>query len=313
MCCPGLPSAWMRRPWAWPPDAPGPRWPDGPPERTWSPPRSGAAREAGSEHPPLSNPRAYRSALEYTKRSLGVFIDLLKKDKEAHAWLQAGKIYYALRQSELVDLYIQAAQNAALYTGDPGLGLQLFEEAGDIFFNGAWDREKAVSFYRVSTAPSRGSRRVGFRGNPPGGQDLPTSRTGSASGWFGQRPSQPPAPAWAEQSKKRPSEDTPPRDPHNPGRQGLPAFHRGGNQLREAQGQVQGHTAHQMEGRRDQGSACASRGGRRLRLCLTSLHEAGPQGTDKSSLFGAQGVLDPLVRLPAPRRSKAGLRACGVA
>lgn len=153
------------------------------------------AQEAGSEHPPLSNPRAYRSALEYTKRSLGVFIDLLKKDKEAHAWLQAGKIYYVLRQSELVDLYIQAAQNAALYTGDPGLGLQLFEEAGDIFFNGTRDREKAVSFYRVSAAAPRGSRRVGFRGDPPGGQDLPTSYTGLASGWFGwDRPNPQPPP-----------------------------------------------------------------------------------------------------------------------
>lgn len=42
------------------------------------------------------------------------------------------------------------AQNAALYTGDPKLGLELFEAAGDIFFNGTWEREKAVSFYRVS-------------------------------------------------------------------------------------------------------------------------------------------------------------------
>lgn len=58
-----------------------------------------------------------------------------------------------LRQGELVDLYIQAAQNAALCTGDPGLGLRLFEEAGDIFFNGTWDREKAVSFYRVRAPP----------------------------------------------------------------------------------------------------------------------------------------------------------------
>lgn len=52
-------------------------------------------------------PRAYKSALDYTKRSLGIFIDLQKKEKEAHAWLQAGKIYYILRQNELVDLYIQ--------------------------------------------------------------------------------------------------------------------------------------------------------------------------------------------------------------
>ncbi|XP_040093563.1 SH3 domain and tetratricopeptide repeat-containing protein 1 isoform X2 [Oryx dammah] len=114
----------------------------------------------------LGTERAYRSALEYTKRSLGVFIDLLKKDKEALAWLQAGKIYYVLRQSELVDLYIQAAQDAALYTGDPGLGLQLFEEAGDIFFNGAWEREKAVSFYRDRALPlavSTGSREAELR------------------------------------------------------------------------------------------------------------------------------------------------------
>uniref|UniRef100_UPI0010A2194B SH3 domain and tetratricopeptide repeat-containing protein 1-like n=1 Tax=Macaca mulatta TaxID=9544 RepID=UPI0010A2194B len=50
--------------------------------------------------------------------------------------------------SELVDLYIQVAQNVALYTGDPNLGLELFEAAGDIFFNGAWEREEGLSFYR---------------------------------------------------------------------------------------------------------------------------------------------------------------------
>ncbi|XP_013362224.1 PREDICTED: SH3 domain and tetratricopeptide repeat-containing protein 1 isoform X2 [Chinchilla lanigera] len=101
----------------------------------------------------LGTERAYKSALDYTKRSLGIFIDLQKKEKEAYAWLQAGKIYYILRQNELVDLYIQVAQNAALYTGDPSLGLELFEAAGDIFFNGAWEREKAVSFYRDRALP----------------------------------------------------------------------------------------------------------------------------------------------------------------
>ncbi|KAL8175614.1 UNVERIFIED_CONTAM: hypothetical protein K2H54_000156 [Gekko kuhli] len=55
----------------------------------------------------LGTERAYRSALEYTKQSLGLFIDLQARVKEAHAWLQAGKIYYMLRQNELVDLYIQ--------------------------------------------------------------------------------------------------------------------------------------------------------------------------------------------------------------
>uniref|UniRef100_A0A8C3X9S0 SH3 domain and tetratricopeptide repeats 1 n=1 Tax=Catagonus wagneri TaxID=51154 RepID=A0A8C3X9S0_9CETA len=101
----------------------------------------------------LGTERAYRSALDYTKRSLGVFIDLQQKDKEAQAWLQAGRIYYILRQDELVDLYIQVAQNAALYTGDPNLGLRLFEAAGDIFFNGTWEREKAASFYRDRALP----------------------------------------------------------------------------------------------------------------------------------------------------------------
>ncbi|XP_054437880.1 SH3 domain and tetratricopeptide repeat-containing protein 1 isoform X2 [Pteronotus mesoamericanus] len=101
----------------------------------------------------LGTERAYKSALDYTKRSLGIFIDLQEKEKEAYAWLQAGKIYYLLQQNELVDLYIQVAQDAALYTGDPNLGLELFEAAGDIFFNGAWEREKAVSFYRDRALP----------------------------------------------------------------------------------------------------------------------------------------------------------------
>ncbi|XP_032109949.1 SH3 domain and tetratricopeptide repeat-containing protein 1 isoform X1 [Sapajus apella] len=114
----------------------------------------------------LGTERAYKSALDYTKRSLGIFIDLQKKEKEAHAWLQAGKIYYILRQSELVDLYIQVAQNVALYTGDPSLGLELFEAAGDIFFNGAWEREKAVSFYRDRALPlavTTGNRKAELR------------------------------------------------------------------------------------------------------------------------------------------------------
>lgn len=66
----------------------------------------------------------------------------------------------------------QVAQNTALYTGDPNLGLELFEAAGDIFFNGTWEREKAVSFYRVSWVMRVGLRGggtgVGLRGLPPG-------------------------------------------------------------------------------------------------------------------------------------------------
>lgn len=65
----------------------------------------------------MSDPRAYKSALDYTKRSLGIFIDLQQKEKEARAWLQAGKIYYILRQNELVDLYIQVRTVLAGCTG----------------------------------------------------------------------------------------------------------------------------------------------------------------------------------------------------
>ncbi|CAN2388590.1 SH3 domain and tetratricopeptide [Pristimantis euphronides] len=101
----------------------------------------------------LGTERACKSALEYTKRSLGIFIDLQSKEREAYAWLMAGKIYHILGQNELVDLYIQVAQNAALCTGDPQLGMQLYEASGDIFFNEASDRNKAAVFYRDCALP----------------------------------------------------------------------------------------------------------------------------------------------------------------
>ncbi|XP_068132702.1 SH3 domain and tetratricopeptide repeat-containing protein 1-like isoform X1 [Hyperolius riggenbachi] len=101
----------------------------------------------------LGTDRACRAALEYTKRSLGIFIDLQAKEREAYAWLTAGKIYYILGQNELVELYIQVAQNVALYTGDPQLGMDLYEACGDIFFNGTNDRDKAVTFYRDCALP----------------------------------------------------------------------------------------------------------------------------------------------------------------
>lgn len=101
----------------------------------------------------LGTERACRSALEYTKRSLGIFIDLQSKEREAYAWLMAGKIYYILGQNELVDLYIQVAQNVALCTGDPQLGMQLYEASGDIFFNGTSERNKATTFYRDCALP----------------------------------------------------------------------------------------------------------------------------------------------------------------
>ncbi|XP_028657562.2 LOW QUALITY PROTEIN: SH3 domain and tetratricopeptide repeat-containing protein 1 [Erpetoichthys calabaricus] len=101
----------------------------------------------------LGTERAYRSSLEYTKRSLGIFIDLKKKEKEAFGWLQAGKIYYILRQNELVDLYIQVARDAGSSTGNVKFMLELYEAAGDVFFNGSWDRDRAITFYRDQALP----------------------------------------------------------------------------------------------------------------------------------------------------------------
>ncbi|CAB1345517.1 unnamed protein product [Coregonus sp. 'balchen'] len=97
----------------------------------------------------LGTERARRSALDYTKRSLGIFIDLGRREKEANAWLQAGKIYHMLGQTELVDLYVQVAQDVGLSTGDTHFILQLLEAAGDVFFNSSTEREKAVCFYGV--------------------------------------------------------------------------------------------------------------------------------------------------------------------
>lgn len=56
------------------------------------------------------------------------------------------KIYFLIFP---IPFSFQVAQDAALYTGDPNLGMELFEAAGDIFFNGTWDKEKAVTFYKV--------------------------------------------------------------------------------------------------------------------------------------------------------------------
>lgn len=55
--------------------------------------------------------RAYQAALNYTKSSLGIFIDLGCREKEAYGWLQAGKIYHLLDQTELVDLYVQVSSS----------------------------------------------------------------------------------------------------------------------------------------------------------------------------------------------------------
>ncbi|KAF6739029.1 SH3 domain and tetratricopeptide repeat-containing protein 1, partial [Oryzias melastigma] len=101
----------------------------------------------------LGTDRAYRAALDYTKSSLMIFIDLGWKEKEAYGWLKAGKIHHLLGQTELVDIYVQAAQDVALSTGDTGFILNLLEAAGDIFWDSCQDYEKAVTFYRDRALP----------------------------------------------------------------------------------------------------------------------------------------------------------------
>ncbi|XP_069015148.1 SH3 domain and tetratricopeptide repeat-containing protein 1 [Embiotoca jacksoni] len=116
--------------------------------------KEGDALEAISQlYLSLGTERAYRVALDYTKSSLGIFIDLGCREKEAYGWLQSGKIYHLLGQTELVDIYVQAAQDVALSTGDSSFILDLLEAAGDIFFNSCQDRDKAIYLYRDHALP----------------------------------------------------------------------------------------------------------------------------------------------------------------
>ncbi|XP_041840757.1 SH3 domain and tetratricopeptide repeat-containing protein 1 [Melanotaenia boesemani] len=101
----------------------------------------------------LNTDRVYRTALDYTKSSLAIFIDLGCKEKEAYGWLKAGRIYQLLGQTELVDIHVQAAQEVSLSTGDTSFILKLLEDAGDIFFNSCQDRDKAITFYRDRALP----------------------------------------------------------------------------------------------------------------------------------------------------------------
>ncbi|XP_067852519.1 SH3 domain and tetratricopeptide repeat-containing protein 2 isoform X2 [Heptranchias perlo] len=94
-----------------------------------------------------------RSSLEYTKQSLRNFIDLGMRNKEAEAWLLAGKIYYLMEKDELVELYLQAAVQTAQRMEDLHFTMKINEAAGDVFYNGSREREKATSFYRDGAIP----------------------------------------------------------------------------------------------------------------------------------------------------------------
>ncbi|XP_078087249.1 SH3 domain and tetratricopeptide repeat-containing protein 2 [Mustelus asterias] len=104
-------------------------------------------------HLSFNTERSYRLSLDYAKQNLKNFIDLGMKTKEAEAWLLAGKIYYMMEKDELVELYFQAAVQTAQRMEDLHFTMKINEAAGDVFYNGPREREKATSFYRDGAVP----------------------------------------------------------------------------------------------------------------------------------------------------------------
>ncbi|NWQ80273.1 S3TC2 protein, partial [Columbina picui] len=102
----------------------------------------------------LGTSEALRQSLDCTKQSLRIFIDLEEPVKAAEAWLQAGRLYYLLQEDELVEMYFQAAIQTALKAENFSLAMDLYEKAGDTFFSGSRNRDRAVEFYRVLIPPS---------------------------------------------------------------------------------------------------------------------------------------------------------------
>uniref|UniRef100_G1TYP1 SH3 domain and tetratricopeptide repeats 2 n=1 Tax=Oryctolagus cuniculus TaxID=9986 RepID=G1TYP1_RABIT len=101
----------------------------------------------------LNTARSLRRSLTCIKESLRIFIDLRERDKAAEAWLGAGRLHYLMQEDELVELYLQAAIQSALKSEEPSLALKLYEEAGDVFFNGTRHRHRAVEYYRTGAVP----------------------------------------------------------------------------------------------------------------------------------------------------------------
>ncbi|XP_066473302.1 SH3 domain and tetratricopeptide repeat-containing protein 2 isoform X2 [Tiliqua scincoides] len=101
----------------------------------------------------LHTTRSLKRAQDCTKQSLRIFIDLRETVKTAQAWLQAGRLYYQMQEDELVEMYLQAAIQTALKPGELHLAMELYEEAGDVFFNGLQNRQQAVEYYRGGAIP----------------------------------------------------------------------------------------------------------------------------------------------------------------
>ncbi|KAH0629705.1 hypothetical protein JD844_011987 [Phrynosoma platyrhinos] len=98
----------------------------------------------------VNTTKSLKQALDCTKQSLRLFIDMEETVKTAQAWLQAGQLYYQLQEDEL------AAIETALKPEELHLAMELYEEAGDVFFNGIRNRQRAVDYYRVATITTNG-------------------------------------------------------------------------------------------------------------------------------------------------------------
>ncbi|NWS55464.1 S3TC2 protein, partial [Chunga burmeisteri] len=101
----------------------------------------------------LGTSEALRQSLDCTKESLRIFIDLEETVKAAEAWLQAGRFYYLMQEDELVETYFQAAIQTAMKQENFSLAMDLYEKAGDTFFNGSRNRDRAMEYYRGGGVP----------------------------------------------------------------------------------------------------------------------------------------------------------------
>nr|XP_015204858.1 PREDICTED: SH3 domain and tetratricopeptide repeat-containing protein 2 isoform X1 [Lepisosteus oculatus] len=101
----------------------------------------------------LNTEKSSRKSLDYTKQSLRISIDLGKKEEESETWLQVGRIYYLIQEDELAEMYLQAAVKTALRVNDSCFAMNIYEEAGDVFFKGQRNRSAALPFYRDGALP----------------------------------------------------------------------------------------------------------------------------------------------------------------
>ncbi|XP_068181370.1 SH3 domain and tetratricopeptide repeat-containing protein 2 isoform X2 [Antennarius striatus] len=101
----------------------------------------------------LNTERSSRKSLDYTKQSLRISIDLGKREEESETWLQVGRIYYLIHEDELADMYLQAAVKTALRMNDPHFAMNIYEKAGDVYFEGHKNRMASLPFYRDGSLP----------------------------------------------------------------------------------------------------------------------------------------------------------------